>query len=233
MARGGARRARTVASAAHVRDEWLGDRARLLCSGSWHPQRQSRRSIASSGRANVPSAWRSGAVVAAQRAAQKRGDAEPLLERLAGCIDKGRSLVLETQKQVEAYIETIRQVDTTLDPASDGWMQRKRLYDALGRNLLKDEDSICQQMGRVMASFQKGLFVGGGRNDLPRDNLDLERWFRLPKGHERRIHGRCHAGVRIVQEGATMLLALDAHRHHPQPFTEEELGRNRLPAPAR
>ena len=124
---------------------------------------------------------------------------------------------------MEAYIETIRQVDTTLDPASDGWMQRKRLYDALGRNLLKDEDSICQQMGRVMASFQKGLFVGGGRNDLPRDNLDLERWFRLPKGHERRIHGRCHAGVRIVQEGATMLLALDAHRHHPQPFTEEKL----------
>jgi hypothetical protein len=74
-----------------------------------------------------------------------------------------------------------------------------------------------------MASFTKGLFVGGGRGDLPRDNLDLERWFRLPKGHERRIHGRCHAGVRIVQEGATMLLALDAHRHHPQPFTEEEL----------
>ena len=45
---------------------------------------------------------------------------------------------------------------------------------------------------------------------MPRDNLDLERWFRVPKGHERRIHGRCHAGVRIVQEGATMLLALDA-----------------------
>ena len=124
---------------------------------------------------------------------------------------------------MEAYVETIRQVDTTLDPASDGWVQRKRRYNALGRNLLEDEDSICQQMGRVMASFKKGLFVGGGRSDLPRDNLALERWFRLPKGHERRIHGRCHAGVRIVQEGATMLLALDAHRHHPQPFTAEEL----------
>jgi hypothetical protein len=146
-----------------------------------------------------------------------------LLERLAGCIDKGRILVLETQKQVETYVETIRQVDATLDPSSDGWAQRKRLYAAVGRELLEDEDSICQQMGRVMASFQQGLFAGGGRGDLPRDNLDLERWFRLPKGHERRIHGRSHAGVRIVQEGATMLLALDAHRHHPQPFTEEEL----------
>lgn len=117
----------------------------------------------------------------------------------------------------------IRQVDATLDPAADGWALRKRRYDALGRDLLEDEDSTCQQMGRVMASFKKGLFAGGGRADLPRDNLDLERWFRLPKGHERRIHGRCHAGVRIVQEGATLVLALDAHRHHPRPFTEEEL----------
>ena len=146
-----------------------------------------------------------------------------MLKRLAGCIDKGRGLVLETQKQVEAYVERIRQVDATLDPASDGWAKRKRLYGAIGRALLEDEDPICQQMGRMMASFKKGLFAGGGRADLPRDNLDLERWFRLPKGHERRIHGRSHAGVRIVQEGATMLLALDAHRHHPEPYTEEEL----------
>lgn len=131
--------------------------------------------------------------------------------------------MVETQKQVAAYVETIRQVDAALDPASDGWVQRKRLYDAIRRELLADEDSIRQQMGRVMASFKPGLFAGGGRADLPRDNLDLERWFRLPKGHERRIHGRSHAGVRIVQEGATMLLALDAHRHHPQPFTEAEL----------
>lgn len=146
-----------------------------------------------------------------------------MLERLIDCIDKGRRLVVETQKQVAAYVETIRHVDATLDPASDGWVQRKRLYDAIGRELSADEDPIRQQMGGVMVSFKPGLFAGGGRADLPRDNLDLERWFRLPKGHERRIHGRCHAGIRIVQEGATMLLALDAHRQHPQPFTEEEL----------
>jgi len=146
-----------------------------------------------------------------------------LLERLADCIDKGRRLVVETQKQVEVYVETIRYVDATLDPASDSWAIRKRIYEFIGSGLLDEEDPIWQQMGRVMTSFKKGLFVGGGRGDLPRDNLDLERWFRLPKGHERRIHGRCHAGVRIVQEGATMLLALDAHRHHPEPFTEEEL----------
>jgi hypothetical protein len=120
-------------------------------------------------------------------------------------------------------VATIREVDASLDPATGRCTKRKQRFEALERTLLADADPVCQQMGRVMASFKPGLFAGGGRGDWPRDNLDLERWFRLPKGHERRIHGRCHAGVRIVQEGATMMLALDAHRQHPQPFTEKEL----------
>jgi hypothetical protein len=142
---------------------------------------------------------------------------------LTGCIDKGRNLVVATQKQVAEYVITIREVEALLDPATNRCAKRKQRYGALERKLLATEDPICQQMGRVMASFKPGLFAGGNRGDWPHDNLDLERWFRLPKGHERRIHGRCHAGVRIVQEGATMMLALDAHRHHPQPFTEEQL----------
>lgn len=129
----------------------------------------------------------------------------------------------ETQKQVKQYVGLIRQIDRTLDPACDKWVTRKRIFGELERELLADEDSHCRHMGRVMASFKCGLFAGGGRADFPRDNLDLERWFRLPKGHERRIHGRRHAGVRIVQEGATMMLALDAHRHNPKPFTQKEL----------
>jgi hypothetical protein len=95
-----------------------------------------------------------------------------LLERLIGCIDKGRRLVEDTQQQVAAYVETIRRVDATLNPASDGWAQRKRLYGSLGRELWADEDAIRQQMGRVMTSFKPGLFAGGGRADLPRDNLN-------------------------------------------------------------
>lgn len=134
---------------------------------------------------------------------------------------------METQKQVARYVATIREVDALLDPATNRYAKRKQMFGALERKLLADEDSICQQMGRVMASFKPGLFAGGDHGAWPRDNLDLERWFRLPKGHERRIHGRCHTGVRIVQEGATMTLTLDAHRNHPQPFTEEELRRYR------
>ena len=61
-----------------------------------------------------------------------------------------------------------------------------------------------------------------GKGRLPLDNLDLERWCRLPKGHERRINGRRHAGVRLVQEGATLMPVLDAHREGTV-FTAEQL----------
>jgi len=84
-------------------------------------------------------------------------------------------------------------------------------------------DPFHEHMAKVMSSFQPGLFVGEDQLDQVRDNLDLERWFRLPKGHERRIHGHKHAGVRIVQEGPTVALALDAHRDHPEVFTVEDL----------
>jgi hypothetical protein len=65
------------------------------------------------------------------------------------------------------------------------------------------EDPIHEHMAPVMISFLAGLFVGEAKFEEVRDNLDLERWFRLPKSHERRIHGHRHAGVRIVQDGPT------------------------------
>jgi hypothetical protein len=78
-------------------------------------------------------------------------------------------------------------------------------------------EALHRQLAQVMSSFQAGLFVGGAEADLAPDNLALERWFRLPKAHERHIHGHRHAGVRIVQEGPTLALALDAHLQHPNP----------------
>src|SRR5512135_2312520 len=58
---------------------------------------------------------------------------------------------------------------------------------------------------------------------LERLNLELERWFRLPKSHERRIHGHRHAGIRLVLDGPTLVHALDAHAAHPGPFTVDDL----------
>ena len=87
----------------------------------------------------------------------------------------------------------------------------------------KTDDPIRHQMATVMLSFVAGLFVGDGVYEVIKDNLDLERWFRLPKSHERRIHGHRHAGIRIVLEGPTLVHALDAHAGHPEPFTVDEL----------
>jgi hypothetical protein len=78
-------------------------------------------------------------------------------------------------------------------------------------------------MVQVMMSFLAGLFVGEGKFEQFSDNLDLERWFRLPKSHERRIHGHRHAGIRIVLEGPTLVHALDVHTAHPGPLGVAEL----------
>ncbi|HEY5867844.1 MAG TPA: hypothetical protein VI542_20185 [Candidatus Tectomicrobia bacterium] len=120
-------------------------------------------------------------------------------------------------------METLRVIQATLDPTGGTCAERHKEFARVQEHLQQSADDVQQHMGRVMASFAPGLFVGGDVGDLPQDNLDLERWFRQPKGHERRIHGHQHAGVRLVQEGPTLLLALDAHLTHPEPFTAEDL----------
>src|SRR5207237_9985183 len=92
------------------------------------------------------------------------------------------------------------------------------------------EDPTSNGMATVMLSFLAGVFVGEEEYERIRDNLDLERWFRLPKSHERRIHGHRHAGIRLVLDGPTLVHALDAHAAHPGPFTVDDL---RPPRPAR
>jgi hypothetical protein len=104
---------------------------------------------------------------------------------------------------------------------------RQERFEQLRDGFAQEADSIHQTMAQVMTSFAGGLFVGEDKYQEIRDNLELERWFRVPKGHERRIHGHRHAGVRIVQEGPTLVHALDAHESHPEPFTADELLRYR------
>lgn len=129
----------------------------------------------------------------------------------------------ETFEKVQGYVDELRCVNATFDRSTAGCDERQAQFNALRDRFKGKQDPVYQHFAKVMKSFQPGLFAGGDDADLPRDNLDLERWFRQPKGHERRIHGRRHAGVRMVQEGPTVVLALDAHQQHPQPFTESEL----------
>ena len=117
----------------------------------------------------------------------------------------------------------IAEVAATLDPGTADVTERQEQFEAWIDRFESTEDPIRHGMATVMLSFLAGLFVGEEDYEEIRDNLDLERWFRLPKSHERRIHGRRHAGVRIVQEGPTLVHALDAHLTHPGPLTVDDL----------
>jgi hypothetical protein len=142
---------------------------------------------------------------------------------LAGCIDRGLDEVQAEQETIRGYVKDIEEVAATLNPAGGSGADRQEKFEALIDRFERDGDSIHPKMARVMISFLAGLFVGEGKFEAIQDNLDLERWFRLPKSHERRIHGHRHAGVRIVQEGPTLVHALDAHVAHPAPFTVTDL----------
>jgi hypothetical protein len=139
------------------------------------------------------------------------------------CIDRGLNAVQADQEEIRRQVADVQQVADLLDPANGSQKRRHARFVDL-RDEFRDSGAMHQQhLSKVMASFEPGLFVGRDRADWPQDNLDLERWFRQPKSHERRIHGHRHAGVRIVQEGPTLVLALDAHLMHDGLFTAEEL----------
>jgi hypothetical protein len=142
---------------------------------------------------------------------------------LAGCIDRGLDEVRAEQETIRDYVTDIAEVAATLDPARGTCAERRGEFEGLIDRFERGEDPIRRKMAGVMISFLAGLFVGEGEFEEIKDNLDLERWFRLPKSHERRIHGRRHAGIRIVQDGPTLVLALDAHAAHPGPFTADDL----------
>jgi hypothetical protein len=117
----------------------------------------------------------------------------------------------------------IAEVAATLEPGTDDVMDRQEKFEELIDQFESTEDPIRHSMATLMLSFVAGLFVGEEEYEGIKDNLDLERWFRLPKSHERRIHGRRHAGIRLVLTGATLLPVLNAHEGHDEPFTVNDL----------
>ena len=113
---------------------------------------------------------------------------------------------------IRGYVDVIAEVAATLEPGSEDITEREEQFEALIDRFEATEDPIRHGMATVMLSFLAGLFVGEEEYEAIRDNLDLERWFRLPKSHERRIHGHRHAGIRLVLDGPTLVPALDATR---------------------
>jgi hypothetical protein len=131
--------------------------------------------------------------------------------------------VRSEQETLRNYVKDVEEVAATLEPETQPYADRRQKFEELTERFQRTNNPIHQQMAQVMMSFLAGLFVGEGTFEQIRDNLDLERWFRLPKSHERRIHGHRHAGIRIVLEGPTLVHALDVHAAHPEPFTAEDL----------
>lgn len=154
------------------------------------------------------------------------------MRQLITCIDKGIAPVQATLDQVAIHVADLRIVYSTLDPTTGSRKDRRNDFDEMAGMFRASASSIGIAMAGVMERFAPGLFVKVDNDMLPNDNLDLERSFRLPKGHERRIHGHAHAGVRIVIEGPTLLPTLDAHARHPTPFTADDLiGYRNAPTP--
>lgn len=142
---------------------------------------------------------------------------------MSNCIDRGLDAVRADQEPLRACVKDIAAVAATLDPTTQSCAERQQKFEELRARFASAKEPLYQKMARVMMSFAAGLFVGEDTLASINDNLDLERWFRIPKGHERRIHGHRHAGIRIVLEGPTLVHALDAHVAHPEPFMVEDL----------
>ena len=131
--------------------------------------------------------------------------------------------------QVGRYAQDLQAVEATLRP-SDAVTAEERQAQFLSwqEAWQASTDPLQQPCAKMMRSFEPGWLVGGEAADFPTDNVDLERWFKGPKGHERRIHGHRHAGVRLVRQGPTLMLALEAPGHHKEPLTVDDLTPYRL-----
>lgn len=163
----------------------------------------------------------------------KIGPAFDLLKRLKGFIDRGVADQQESFIRVREYTDEVRQVmDLLADQDGPPLAEREPQFAAMIEAFqCFADDAVYSHLAKVMTSFQPGLFAGAEMTSHPRDNLDLERWFRSPKSHERRVHGHRHAGVRIVRDGPTLAPTLDAHASHPGVFTREDLFPFRMASP--
>jgi hypothetical protein len=147
----------------------------------------------------------------------------PLLHRLRGYIQRGLAEYEKAMVPIGTALGQVLVVWALIHPESGKYQAYHAAFRQWAERSSQAEDSFTQHIGRIMTSFEAGLFCGGETLDLPEDNLDLERWIKGPKGHERHISGRQHVGLRIVAEAPTLLLAFDAHLSRSTPFTIDEL----------
>lgn len=145
------------------------------------------------------------------------------LKRLNECLKRGLKVYQPDKSNIVGLSKKIKRVFKTLDSKSGSLKKRLSQFKKLKTQFANTDDPIKTHFYTIMRSFEPGLFVGSDDLEIPPDNFDLERWFKKPKGHERKIHGHQHAGIRIVHEGPTLLPVLDAHLSLTEPFTYQDL----------
>ena len=144
-------------------------------------------------------------------------------------MDRGLDGSRDALEHVGQYAQALQAVDATLRPSAGVTTEERREQFLAWQEAWQSSlDPVPQHFAKIMSSFEPGVFVGSEVADFPTDNVDLERGFKGPKGHERRIHGHRHAGVRIVRQGPTLMLALETHVHHAGPCTGDDLRPYRL-----
>jgi len=177
----------------------------------------------------TPPGWRMAQALEAVHHSLERNLAQPptpisgKLQRLDGCLQRGLSIYQREKAPIVHWMTNIQQVAETLNADTGSLASRRSLFRQLTVQFAEDTNPITIHMSDIMKSFEAGLVVGSDEWEIPGDNLELERWFKKPKGHERKIHGHQHVGLRMVCEGPTLLPALDAHLFQAEPFTSQEL----------
>ena len=123
------------------------------------------------------------------------------MTRLASCIDRGLDVVRASLTQVKAYVQDLQAVDRTLRPNDDTTGEEREAQCILRRQEWESSaDPMHQHCAKMMSSFEPGVFVGGESADCPADNLALERWFKRPKGHERRLQAVATRGYGLCNK---------------------------------
>jgi hypothetical protein len=154
----------------------------------------------------------------------KGGPAAPLWTRLAGGMDRGLAVAGAALTPVRSDVQDWQAVDTTRRPSEKATGEGR---EAQGNALQQEWEASGAPRHRhcapMMGRCEPGLVVGGEAAAVPVDNWDVARWCKCPTGHERRLHGRRHAGVRLVRQGPTLLLVLDAHLPHDGVLTVDDL----------
>jgi hypothetical protein len=89
------------------------------------------------------------------------------------------------QTEVRQQLVEVQRVAATLDVEQGSAAERQAQFTRLQEEFTGHATAPYVGMAAIMASFSAGLFAGADVLASLHDNLDLERWFRLPKGHER------------------------------------------------